>query len=261
MKVKLQSINQLFSFPELTPTICAHPEQLLQDVPLHNLRLHLKKLRTLCSLLSFHDPQTFPPHTLFKPFRSFFRASGRIRDLEVQQMLLMQMERITNTKHPQFRQFLQNAFAEAKKNLLRKDFQFTHWSTHAPERIIPEESLAESREKLMANLCVAAMAPEKHPLNVEGLHWFRKQLKKLIYLAQLPLGNTPLPDALKKRICRLEDQLGNWHDLYLLQYDIEQFETKQKTPPKLLMLRKKVQSEAINALERAITNKKEPGPK
>lgn len=179
----------------------------------HEFRLALKKLRSLLPAVS----QQLPP-----VLEGVFRASGRVRDLDVQRSLFRRMLADQEVSDPVLLEFLRVRRRKARHRLrsitkaadvkpLRKDLRALCRQACKTDEAFLTASVRALLVQAEADL-ESLTADLKEPRQI---HAFRMRLKDAVYL------NRALP-ALERRVISLEEAgeiLGLWHDC----------ETSQKT--------------------------------
>jgi CHAD domain-containing protein len=175
----------------------------------HHLRVEIKKLRAITSLLDHHR-YSLPKTILNKRLRKIFQLAGQIRETEMHRKFLL------NFKSGQE---LTTVFAELEKDLRDASLSFQKSNT---DRLL--EDLGKQEEEFLH--CIRSMKP-KHakayllniskkirpllkggPLTPDQFHSLRKKLKTWIYFKRF-LGETgELPSSMKKAVLAI----GELHD-------------------------------------------------
>lgn len=187
-----------------------------QKEALHNFRLSIKKLRALLPAVSAQVPPEL---------ERIFRASGRVRDLDVQRPLIRDALRAQELTDEELEDFLRARKRKARRRLRRLtralDMDrlkvFLKDLRRCARRMEPEvyesvERIAEERRRELVSLSGALDEPDK-------IHQFRIKLKELTYL------NRVLP-ADSQRRTNLEEAgelLGQWHDCVTAGRTIQRF--------------------------------------
>ena len=84
---------------------------------IHDLRVSLKKTYGLFLFLEFIDPKKIDAIETFKPFKKIFRKVRKIRDYQVQQILVKHYNKLLNNKTGLFLSFFQNRENKERKKM------------------------------------------------------------------------------------------------------------------------------------------------
>ncbi len=222
-----KTIDQLFSSKYIETF-----HQFDRDV-IHKLRVSIKKLRALFSLLAALSDQVNAKKA-YRPIRQVFRKAGAIRDLQVQQKLLKQYEKkfeLDLSDHID-RLFTKEQDAKANFLVFKKQNYFTVLKQHSDYLLRNLQSL--NLEALNAQLSAYFQTlfqqifqlidlPNKE---AEQLHDLRKLLKELNYnlLLVSDIRGVPLADKKSlKNLDALQELLGDWHDTEVALLNLEAF--------------------------------------
>lgn len=196
---------------------------------LHLLRLDIKIINALFSFAEDLYNQPYSPIEL----KSVYQKTGEIREIQI----------IGSSKHLPERLIRE---LKKKESLLKKKFQ----------KVIP--LYIKFIESFRKGVTLPSAMPDKQMIksyfeseltkanqdfqnkNREGLHQFRKSIKKILFIYDvLPKKISKEVNLDKKHINKLQEKVGNWHDTYS---SIEFFSYqyfKQKPVKYISKLRKK----------------------
>ena len=171
---------------------------------LHLLRLDIKVVK---ALFSFAEDIYNEPYSVIA-LKSIFQKAGEIRDIQI----------ISSSKHLPGKLIRQ---LKKKENFLKKQLQ-----NDIPNYI-------KSIESFRKGVTLPTALPDKEIIKAyfeeeimkvnqdfqnqdrEGLHQFRKSLKKLMFVYNvLPKKIKKEIDLDEQHINKLQEEVGNWHDIY-----------------------------------------------
>jgi CHAD domain-containing protein len=171
---------------------------------LHLFRLDIKIIN---ALFSFAENLYNEPYSAIE-LKSIYQKTGEIREIQI----------IGSSKH-----LPEKLIHELKKkeNFLKKKFQKTipryikfiksfHKGVILPSNLPDKKTIKAylERELMKANLSFQNK-------DREGLHQFRKRIKKLMFIYDvLPKKIRKEVNLDKKYINKLQEKVGNWHDTY-----------------------------------------------
>ncbi|MCX6235574.1 MAG: CHAD domain-containing protein [Bacteroidetes bacterium] len=212
---------------------------------IHDIRVSLKKIRTLFMLFEFIAPEKFNSKIYFRSLRRLFRQVSVIRDLQVQQNLIKEMADISDGDCAGFIDFLADLETRERKKLEQWLTGFVlpdmnayqaavdTFSEEMDEGLFNEKLTAFINEKLMIIKSKSTGIPDD-----ETLHDIRRLLKEARFMIDLKCaGNTDklqVPE-LHKAIKAAEEILGKWHDMtigaiFMRDY-IADHSTQDQSPP------------------------------
>jgi CHAD domain-containing protein len=189
---------------------------------IHDLRVCLKKLRTLFSLFGYIAPTKFNSKQNFKPFRQLFREVGIIRDLQVQQIETKTMAGESLLDCRLYLDFLSQTEHRARQKLDHwlKDFTPPDWGAlqRTLQDIVTEFGDAALRQSTLYFVTGRLTAVRKFITGIpndETLHDTRRLLKEARFMLDMInayFRDDPFKPDLQKSIKYAEDILGEWHD-------------------------------------------------
>jgi CHAD domain-containing protein len=197
---------------------------------IHALRTSMKQLRTLLRLAEGIDTVTRPPDAALRRFLTLFKAAGGLREAQVSTRLVSSTEELAPADGAVYLTHLKIERNKAGKGLkhaladihthdarkLGKYFASVSTDhTHTQER--RSARIYVDREMRMATTLLRAGAQG------EDLHEVRKHLKNAWHTLRLLEDADTLTErqgALLQRLGRIQDSLGDWHDLHVVHDDL-----------------------------------------
>jgi CHAD domain-containing protein len=187
----------------------------------HELRVEIKKVKALFELIAFCYKK-FKLKKTFRPFRIIFKAAGKVRELQLQQIILEELRDF---------QLLKKYPSQLKK-LENKKIKKFFYSTN--KRLVKK-----LRAKYLLIICLISKIPvskinryrtqitnekkkliQKKRLKKKQIHDFRKRLKICQYTEKIFRADKP--NNLISDTTVLSDLLGEWHD-----YEVVDFRLKK----------------------------------
>ncbi|HWB25788.1 MAG TPA: CHAD domain-containing protein [Chitinophagaceae bacterium] len=179
------------------------------DVSLHDLRVEMKKLR---SIIKFFK-QVYPKQKVKKPahiLHAIFQQAGEIREYQILQQWLQknQFNAIEKTYFPPERlEIMIQRFrlnSNANKNDLKEIIEQVSHFVHSTNEILAEQYYAELNAKV-AKMC-------RRKLLSQDWHELRKLIKQRIYAYNWVRHDTENDDPLFSYYNKLQEMIGLWHD-------------------------------------------------
>ena len=207
-------------------------------ITFHKLRVEIKKLNAFFELIHFCS-KDFKRKKIFKPLKLIFRQAGKVRELQVEEVMLRKY--FPNNLLKDYKDSLQKLrLKEQEDFFLIANKRFVARITKTHREILPfltktdkkkVNSYMEKKKKKIENLL------SQNTLQRPQLHSLRKQLKKFHYSREslnLKRENKPLP---KKDV--LPDLLGKWHDLQIIIRHLKKaMDTYRRNPKEVDQLEK-----------------------
>ena len=182
---------------------------------IHSLRVELKKIRFLKSLLKQYVPKA-KVKKAYRPFKVLFNEAGKLRGEQVNEYRKAQAERgdesglsDTNKKIQKLElQFCKSVYKHHKN--LKKGMERMNNRMQGFPLLYPKKFVENLTYQLLQNLTPKTLKKE--------LHHNRHLLKGILYSAEIAPSVSGL---IKKRfdldlVLKLEDAIGDWHDLSIL---------------------------------------------
>ena len=208
---------------------------------IHGSRVEIEKITALCEFIHFSEPAA-DVHSELKPIRHIFKLLGQIRDLhramdlceefKIDESLCEQHQSMKRIRHKIKAQYAKH------KDQLRKIRKRNTKRLLQTNAVTLRTYLHEQQTELSTLLSV-------HP-SLQALHETRKYIKYLLYTAALAPAQRVVSKADMTRLDKLQDQIGDWHDLCLFierlkkcGYDEKQPETYARIVAKADQMSKK----------------------
>jgi CHAD domain-containing protein len=207
---------------------------------IHDIRVSIKKIRTLFLLLEFIFPEEFDAPAVYRPFKKLFKQLGGIRDLQVQIKLVDHYTGTTKVNIEPYRIFLKARYSAAIHSLPRWLYQYQKPHQGQIFALIRAYYFKTGRETIylkareyIHSKINQVMGLTEHK-DKETIHRIRRLLKEARYMIDM-LGtvskNTVLFKPLQNQIKSIENFLGDWHDRMISLDHIYLFEKQQMTYP------------------------------
>ena len=200
-------------------------------ITFHKLRVEIKKLNAFFELIHFCS-KDFKRKKIFKPLKLIFRQAGKVRELQVEEVILRKY--FLNNLLKDYKDSLQKLrLKEQEDFFLIANKRFVARITKTHREILPfltktdkkkVNSYMEKKRKEIEKLL------SQNTLQRAQVHALRKRLKKFHYSLEslnLKKENRPLP---KKDV--LPDLLGKWHDFQVIIRHLKKAMDTYKINPK-----------------------------
>jgi hypothetical protein len=181
---------------------------------LHKLRVAIKKGNAVLNMLYKLEP-SFDYDKAYQPYKIIFKSAGLIREEILQRERLKDASKNKVIKKP----------ADVLKNLNQDFFKISSMQLKNADEALPEikASLESVKHQKIKSYCKKLSqklkSKWKKNSNEGEIHKFRKSLKQLLYCAHLLSEKERkklISDKEHKRIDKLQDDIGQWHDNILL---------------------------------------------
>jgi CHAD domain-containing protein len=182
----------------------------------HQLRIAIKKLKALFSLIEFSDP-SFESKKYLIQYIEVFKAAGEIRDISITVKLIGKQEKNLFMNIKRLSAFLQQEKIR-KMPKIKKIFTKVQVKNNSYDekitQIIKNKIDSSKMDAFLSNIHKELEERRKKRTSRKDLHKFRKLLKKYFYISQIAKENFRLrvDNISLKRIDKLQDLLGSWHD-------------------------------------------------
>lgn len=179
----------------------------------HALRVEIKRLRAAFDVLVTTDKK-FPKERFFKPFRTLFRQAGVVRELQLEEEVLIKSEipgnlpeyvsRLRKTLDQENRTFysLRSKLSPKKIKTLLDDLK--RWVRQVRKKDI-DTYLKQKKKKIKKLMSLA-------PIQAAQLHKLRKLLKEYAYIESMHRGK----NKRRRNKDAFQELLGQWHDLVVM---------------------------------------------
>lgn len=206
---------------------------------IHDMRVAVKRTRAVYQLLEQLFPVEFDAIKEEGTIRELFRISGRIRDAQVQQQLLDSYATSLGTTFGEYARYLRSGEKRAirKFNKFLISFDADNHLKQMQERTSALISAASNDQirhwiiRLTDALMQSAGKMHTGQKQDEHLHEIRRRLKQCQYLLTVFDQNDADYARLSKTIKSLDkvnDLLGDWHDMFVAGEMLERFLAKYK---------------------------------
>ena len=229
----------------------AHPD--CQAV--HSLRTASRRLEALLRAVSEDHPQAeclrVDAKRVLRQLKTVRAAAGPVRDLDVQRRLTAEIaEKAGASGSVEEGKRLDERLHRRRKESAVKLTSVIRKAEPKLERSLGAiaEATARLRDTSLLKTARSIMLRSSLHLNDlsrESLHRYRKQTKAARYLAEMETTSVPA-QRLAKRLRRVLDAIGRWHDLMLLAHDAKAVLGKRS------MLAQAIREERDRALRLAV---------
>jgi CHAD domain-containing protein len=198
----------------------------------HSLRTTARRIAALLRKVLDDHPRTIRLNSKIEKalhqLKKIWRAAGPVRDLDVQRKLIVEIAATYRIAESAKRR--KEASSECKRldhNLHRRRKQLAAKLTKTLKDVEPTLGRALNRvPDAMENMReISALKTTRrivldnqldlNYVSAEKLHRYRKRTKAARYLAEMQ-KTSPMAQRLAKRLKRVLDDIGRWHDLMLL---------------------------------------------
>lgn len=201
----------------------------LQEEPIHQLRVHIKKMRAILKLIEISSQGEFKKKRHFNLFSRFFDYAGNLREIQVNHVII---KKFRNNDISVFEKHLAHHEKQASKKLHKAVVEFdTGQFEKLNSQIRPvvagmeEKKIISQSEKFISGEIKKIKKLMSKLSNHGDLHKIRIRLKSISAILR-PL-ETYQPDnkwaKLKKEIKPLGLLIGEWHDQQVLADTMKQF--------------------------------------
>lgn len=189
----------------------------------HDMRVGIKRLRAYFNLIEWINP-VFQAKQNLKPIRRLFKASGKVRDIHVQQELIRRWATELDLEMSEYYNFLKQKETEERKrfaDFAKKKFDLkvfkSNWTLiqNVLSFISTEYIQFKSEERFNAQIEELVKFKEKENFIEDDYHAIRILSKEMRYTLEVlqtcfPPKNiwTQLNETLRK----VHQALGRWHD-------------------------------------------------
>lgn len=232
------------------------PETQFGPRDFHALRVDIKRIKALLSLISAHC-EDFRRKKQYKPFRILFRQAGIVRELQLQETILKKYgpEPELTTYFNQLDVELhheQQLFFNLNSQQLLKSLKAKARKIYASLGEIKggfvKRYLQEKREDIRSLMTSEILAEH-------DVHLLRKKIKELYYLQMIFQPENNHLDITDD----FQELLGQWHDCQVIREDLLADAQNHKRPPgeikAIMALHKKISAQATRLLAKIQTVK------
>lgn len=200
---------------------------------IHRARLDVKKIFALYGLFEMVDPKTFRKRIGYEIFRPIYRKAGKIREIQVNYLLLDQ-EELSGQKYESFMLWLREEERAAVKQFLKAVKKFREYELDLLDKEIQKicssspvfklRSKTEAFIRKKAGLVKQLLGNE--PGNKE-IHKIRQNLKTILTVTSIVNSVKPNNrlDQIISALNKTEMLIGEWHDRVVLKEAIEGYQS------------------------------------
>lgn len=203
------------------------------DDAIHDIRVSIKKIRTLLLLLDYIYPGEWDIKDRYRTFKKIFKRLGIIRDLQVQQKLAAYLQQKNNQKAEGYQAYLRDHERIARFNVNNwlRMYSSPDWRSLEDDIHACYFRTGKKQIILKANEYIDQKIQQAKRLSFQkdrvSIHLIRRLLKEARYMMDM-MGSVfrdkfyykPLQNKIKP----IENYLGEWHDRMVALDHIFQFE-------------------------------------
>ncbi|MDD5508631.1 MAG: CHAD domain-containing protein [Bacteroidales bacterium] len=221
--------NQRKTFEKCFPKI----QDATDDDAIHDIRVSIKKIRTLLLLLDYIYPGEWDIREHYRPFRKIFKRLGFIRDLQVQQKLAAYLRQKCSGNLQGYQEFLEDHEKATRFNVNTwiRIYSMPDW--HTLEEDIRDCYFRTGKKMIIrkANDYIEQKINQakkiSHQKDRVTIHLIRRLLKEARYMMDM-IGSVFKDRTdyklIQNKIRPIENYLGEWHDRmvaldYIFQYE------------------------------------------
>jgi CHAD domain-containing protein len=200
---------------------------------LHTLRVDIKKLRAVDSLVQQLNHQLGNTQSLKK----IFRKAGKIRELQINRQIRLKLSQPTQSEIDRIAKIekkLSEKFARKCHSYLR-DIDQLNLKVGITDKVQNEKATLDYFHHLQEKAALASAAHDRY-----SLHQYRKIIKKILYCYEA------LPMPLKKKVKlntrfldQIQNRIGRWHDTLIAIKQLKKASSNGNDKALLIRLRKK----------------------
>ena len=207
-------------------------EKKLQEEPIHQLRVHIKKMRAILRLIEISSRGEFNKRPHFTLFSKFFNCAGSLREIQVNHLIIKKSR--SHGAGP-FKKHLKNREKQASKKLRNAVVKFDTKRFKKLNKRVRQVTSRIARQKIISQsekfIGKEIRKIKRLMSNLSGpgdLHKIRIRLKSMSTILRLMEVQQPQGKwaSLRKEIHPLELLIGEWHDHQVLKTDIRRFLNK-----------------------------------
>lgn len=203
---------------------------------IHRTRLDMKKIYAILEMFEMLNPEKFSQES-FEVFKALFRFSGKIRELQVNQMVILKYGpetpgAVVFTKYLRNRENkLSRQFISIVQDFDEKKLKKSGRSLEKLCREIKIKTLKTRLQKFILKKARKISLLRNYPSNPDNIHGIRKQLKAMVTILTLVsmVYRDDKQDIILSKLNQTEMLIGSWHDNQVLMEDIDQFLHRRKT--------------------------------
>jgi len=190
---------------------------------IHKMRTSTKRIRALFILLEYLSEKKFKAKKQLESIRSLFKFAGKIREIQIEQLLILQYQESLNEIYPEYIEYLKR----------REHKEIARFIKHLPEyskrdRILKDDvffnSVDKLKEKKVKKLVGKYLKSKRRtvkrliqkPASNHRIHENRTNLKQVYYLFSILTSLSGVDTIFgfdQDRLRTIEQYFGDWHDL------------------------------------------------
>lgn len=200
---------------------------------IHKMRTSTKRIRALFQLIEFISIKGFKSKKQLKNIRSLFKHAGRIREIQIEKLIVLAYENKLDIHLPEYKEYLIQCEHREIARFLKSIPKFSERN-----RIIDDTFVLETIEGFSAKQLSSGVNKfllwkmeqlsnlNAKPISNERIHKNRTILKQLYYLYQIIAqitNESKILEMADERMREIEQMIGNWHDLINSTYFLNNF--------------------------------------
>jgi CHAD domain-containing protein len=203
---------------------------------IHRARLDVKRIFALYNLFEMLDPHAFKKRGGYKLFRPLYRQAGKIREIQVNYLLLANLP-VPGEDFSPFVKWLRADELRTVEKFLRLVKNFREPELEATDRVVQKlcrsSSIYKLRSKTLALIkekAIEIRELQQGEPGDKGIHKIRQKLKTMSTIATLvySIKAGQKLDQIISLLNKTEMMIGDWHDRVVLRESIDRF-LEQKT--------------------------------
>ncbi len=202
---------------------------------IHQLRVSVKKLRALLSLIEKITGGSYNKKKHFALFKDFFLISGRVRETQINLDMLRRFGNKYITEH--FRQYSEKNLSAFIYKMLRRlrFFDLSAFERLNSEMVkktagIKDDEIKKAAYHYLRELLVQINIMKTYIAGDEQLHDIRKKLRTSEEILTIVKNdnNPEMTDKLKNQIKLIREQIGKWHDYDVFILSLKNYAGKEE---------------------------------
>ena len=206
---------------------------------IHRARLDMKKIYAILEMFEMLNPEKFNPQH-FEVLKKLFRFSGKIRELQVNQLVLA---KFVNTSPGvfTFMKYLYTREIKLSKQFISVVREFDEKKLKKSEKAIKKlcdelkvKTLRNKSGRFISKKAKKISLLRNYPSNPDNIHGIRKHLKSMVTILTLVsmVFRDEQQDNILGKLNQTEMLIGEWHDNQVLMDYINQYIQRRKNLPR-----------------------------
>ncbi len=190
---------------------------------IHKMRTSTKRLRALFQLIEFLSDEKFKARKQLKKLRQVFKHAGRIREIQIESLLVKEYETKLDESYPAYLEYLTRrehkeivAFLKSLPPIELRDQILNDEKILTVINNLNEHQLKDGANNFLRKKTAAILINIEKPPSNHRIHKNRTLLKQIYYLYPILDALTDVKAIIAtdaERIREIEQYLGRWHDL------------------------------------------------